>query len=246
MDEHSDQEDIDVFVSPKRFGGHTPAAKAIKQKVFEDNLKRAAQETQARKDKQFSMASAQSTLGFYGEDPNKAVHRNVGRNNRLSNVALIANYLAIVLALPVVCIGVWVALKQKNGGIVAYTAKAGHIAKSPLLLGMLIIFGGGFLLMFAFFFGVKHLSPSINEGLGPEKKKSFLAYQILALACMALLAIVLLSTVDPLRHVKTFGVTKTRWIEMSLLYPGKHERTALAQGISAVTHAVLGSLKLLD
>ncbi|KAI0565482.1 hypothetical protein FGB62_17g217 [Gracilaria domingensis] len=68
MEEHSDQEDVDVFVSPKRFGGHTPAAKAIKQKVFEDNLKRAAQETQARREKQLSMESVQSGSGRYEED----------------------------------------------------------------------------------------------------------------------------------------------------------------------------------
>lgn len=42
MDVPGDKEDVDVFVSPKRFGGHTPAAKATRQKVFEDNLKRAS------------------------------------------------------------------------------------------------------------------------------------------------------------------------------------------------------------
>ncbi|PXF49824.1 hypothetical protein BWQ96_00476 [Gracilariopsis chorda] len=220
MEGNNDQDDVNVYVSPKHFGGHTPGAKATRQKVFEENLKRAAQEREAQKENQMRMGMSTHAQGLDDMDGNKNVHRAVGRNNKLSIVTLIINYLAAFFSFPVLSMGIWVALKERNGGVSAYVARAGQLIKSPLVLGFLLMFGAGFLLIFSYFFGVKELSPAINQGMSPEKKKAFLVYQLMAIVSMVLLTLVLLSTVDPLRHAKTYGVTKTNWIEMSVSHPG--------------------------
>ena len=40
MEIPGEKEDVDVFVSPRRFVGRTPGAKAFRKKVFEDNQKK--------------------------------------------------------------------------------------------------------------------------------------------------------------------------------------------------------------
>lgn len=159
-------------------------------------------------------------MSSHDKDGDKNAHRVVGRNNKLSIFTLIVNYLAAFFSFPVLAIAIWVALNERNGGVSAYVARAGQLIKSPLVLGFLLMFGAGFLMIFSYFFGVKELSPAINQGMGAEKKKAFLVYQLMAIISMVLLTLVLLSTVDPLRHIRTHGVTKTKWIEMSVSHPG--------------------------
>lgn len=39
-EEQIEKDDVDVYVSPRRFVGHTPGPKVTKQRVFEDNQRR--------------------------------------------------------------------------------------------------------------------------------------------------------------------------------------------------------------
>lgn len=72
MEGNSDNDDVNVYVSPKHFGGHTPAAKATRQKVFEETLKRAAKEREDQKENQLRMGL--STHAYGSGDIGKFLH----------------------------------------------------------------------------------------------------------------------------------------------------------------------------
>lgn len=59
MSNDSDHEDVDVFVSPRHFGGRTPGPKATAQKVFEEEKAKANAREQ-------SQDEAMQALGFEG------------------------------------------------------------------------------------------------------------------------------------------------------------------------------------
>lgn len=57
MDENEEKEDVDVFVSPRHFGGRTPGPKQTKRKVFEE------EQSKKEKDKG-NLETGDSTINF--------------------------------------------------------------------------------------------------------------------------------------------------------------------------------------
>lgn len=48
MTEPEDHDDVDVFISPRRFGGRTPGPQATMQKVFEEEQAKSESQSAAR------------------------------------------------------------------------------------------------------------------------------------------------------------------------------------------------------
>lgn len=144
---------------------------------------------------------------------------------------LVLNYLIIVIGVALVAASVWVALGERNGGIAPYASRRGFFIRSPLALGICTFIGGSLVILLGFFYGVKHLAPSIVEGIhDSQNRAAVIHYQIGLTVGVLLFGAVLFSIVSPLHSVKSHGITNTLWREMSVQYPEKICKYEVANG----------------
>lgn len=79
MAEQDNSEDVDVYISPRRFMGCTPGPKASRQKVFQENEEERAQEEKKKK-------SENVTLGIEEELDSPYDPKREGKLNTLNHL----------------------------------------------------------------------------------------------------------------------------------------------------------------
>lgn len=158
----------------------------------------------------------------YTLDIGEFVHKTVGRNNALSKTLVIANYILAVLGIYFVGVAVWAILQQKNGGVLSYTSRQGFIIRSPVFFGVCFLVCAGGCILSGYFVGVRHVAPSIVEGLQQdERRRALLWYQILSAGTVIIIALVFLAALPPLHRANSAGISTTDWQDMSVSHPDR-------------------------
>lgn len=265
MADDSDHEDVDVFVSPRRFGGRTPGPKATVQKIFEEDKAERERENAAKQELGFEGVKYNydserggkfshtnyKKLSFCGTpklfgsnrfpkqsmwtcshvrfhfllcllDTGEFVHKTVGRNNALSKALVVANYILGVLGIYFVGVAIWAILQQRNAGVLSYTSRQGFVIRSPVVFGVCFLICAAGCILSGYFVGVRHVAPSIVEGLQRDgRRKAILWYQILSAGTVIIIALIFLAALPPLHSANSTGISTTDWQDMSVSHPAR-------------------------
>lgn len=128
----------------------------------------------------------------------------------------------VLLGLSLVGLSIWVLLREKNGGIFAFLSRQGVFIRSPIATGICLMAAAGGCIIGGYFIGVRHVAPSIVEGLQlDQRKKVFIWYQVLCAGTMVLLGIVFFCSLPTLQTARRMGITTTTWQDMSISHPDR-------------------------
>lgn len=149
------------------------------------------------------------------------VHKSVGRNNLLRKILSIANYGMVVLGLVLLGISIWVLLKEKNGGIFSFLSRQGIFIRSPTAIGLCFLVAAAGCIVAGYFVGVRHVAPSIVEGLQDQRRKVFQLYIAICAGTVLVLGLILFCSLPTLNSTKRIGILTTTWQDMSISHPDR-------------------------
>lgn len=172
-------------------------------------------------------------------DTSDFVHKTVGRNNALSKTLVVANYILAVLGIYFVAVAIWVIQQQKNGGILSYSSRQGFFIRSPVWFGVCFLICAVGCILSGYFIGVRHVAPSVVEGLEQDgRRKALLWYQMLSAVIVIILGLIFLGSLPTLHKANKTGITTTVWQDMSLSYPARICRYEVANNCAGARDRV--------
>lgn len=150
------------------------------------------------------------------------VHKSVGRNNLLRKILSIANYGMVVLGLVLFGISIWVLLKERNGGILSFLSRQGVFIRSPIAIGLCFMVAAAGCILAGYFVGVRHVAPSIVEGLRlGQRRKVFQWYIVICTGTVLVLGLIFFFLLPTLSSTKRTGILMTTWQDMSISHPDR-------------------------
>lgn len=155
-------------------------------------------------------------------DTGNHVHKTVGRNNALSKALVVLNYALVALGLYLFGVAIWVLQKQRDGGIASYSSRQGVFIKAPVWFGVCFLICALACVLSGYFFGVRHVAPSVVEGLElGGRRKALIFYQVSVAVIVIILSLVFLAAIHTLQKANHGGISPAVWQDMAKSQPAK-------------------------
>lgn len=205
-------EDVDVFVSPRRFGGSTPSAKMTKERVRSGFVPPVEMGNTGAQKSKLSADDESLEIGETFEDLNMPYKRDhstavgvhisesqVRAQRRIEVISRISAALSLALTIG----GIWISTLQGSESIRTSLKEASKILTSPLAYGMALI-GAASLMGLTGFLGAGPLSTTLSGGFSLSAYSSTLlfCYEFGTFVLLPLLLIVLVESGTAILNLK--------------------------------------------
>lgn len=171
-----------------------------------------------------------------GSDTGEFVHKTVGRNNLLGKVLIVTNYILVVLGLYFFGVAIWVIQKQSDGGITSYSSEQGMFIRAPVWFGVCFLICAFLCILSGFFLGVRHVAPSVVEGLEiGGRRKALIMYQVASAVTVIILSLIFLAGINTTHKINKDGISPGVWRDMSSSHPARICRYEVANKCAGAT-----------